>query len=370
MKENNCFLNPYLGEQVITYLGNKRKLLPYIDAVIKDVQKEIGKKKMVCADLFSGSGVVARLLKHYSSVIITNDLEDYSRIINDCYLSNVQDFDENKYLTYKTRLDEQCSRKLKNGIIAKNYAPKNDANIQHNERVFYTTRNAKYIDTVMSFVLKNVDPDYQKFFIAPLLYEASVHVNTSGVFKGFYKNSDTGIGQYGGNANNCLERIKADIELKKPVLSDDVAEHISLQGNTNEVVKGLHGIDVAYLDPPYNQHGYGSNYFMLNTICRYKLGKKLSKVSGIPNDWNRSSYNKKSEVVFAMEDLIKRLDSKFIIVSYNNEGFIRKPEMEELLKKYGCLKTIEIPYNTFRGSRNLKNRSLKTNEYLFVLRKQ
>lgn len=367
-EKENQIEDSFLTEQIITYIGNKRKLLPYIEAVVKDIQSQIKKDKLVCADLFSGSGIVARMLKAYSSVIITNDMEDYSKIINECYLSNLDDFDEEKYENYKTQLDEYCKH-LKSGIIAKNYAPKNDKNIQDGERVFYTTRNAKYIDTAMDFILKNIEPAYQKYFIAPLLYEASVHANTSGVFKGFYKNSETGIGQYGGNAQNCLERITSNIAIKKPVLSRSTAKHIACQGNTNEVVKTLTDIDIAYLDPPYNQHGYGSNYFMLNTILHHKLGKNLSKVSGIPDDWNRSDYNKKNTVLSSMDDLIKNLNSKYIIISYNNEGFITKDEMETMLKKYGTLKTISIKYNAFRGSRNLQDRAQYVDEYLFVLHK-
>ena len=53
-------------------------------------------------------------------------------------------------------------------------------------------------------------------------------------------------------------------------------------------------VDVAYLDPPYNQHPYGSNYFMLNLLAsgREPAAEELSQVSGIPKNWNRSHYNK------------------------------------------------------------------------------
>ena len=208
----------FLSEQIITYIGNKRKLLPYIDEAVKGIKKNLKKEKLSCADIFSGSGIVARLLKQHSSLLITNDLEDYSRIINTCYLTNRDVFDEENYDRIRRRLDEFC-RELRPGIIAENYAPENDEKIQPHERVFFTTRNAAYIDTVMHFVQAEIDEQDRRFFIAPLLYEASVHANTSGVFKGFYKNSRTGIGQYGGNAENCLERIKADMYLKKPVFS-------------------------------------------------------------------------------------------------------------------------------------------------------
>ena len=71
-----------------------------------------------------------------------------------------------------------------------------------------------------------------------------------------------------------------------------------------------------------------------------------------------------------MEKIISELQAKFVIVSYNSEGFITFNQMSQMLKKYGKLKTVEITYNTFRGSRNLQNRDIHVSEYLFVLEKK
>ena len=84
--------NPdFLKTQLITYLGNKRSLIGYIENEVKQIEEELGKKKLVCADLFCGSGVVARMLKAHSKHLIVNDLENYSTVINSCYLSNNKD---------------------------------------------------------------------------------------------------------------------------------------------------------------------------------------------------------------------------------------------------------------------------------------
>ena len=75
----------YLQNQLITYIGNKRALLDFIGQEIKVVQEKLGKEKLECLDIFSGSGIVSRYLKQFSSSITTNDLEAYSCIINRCY---------------------------------------------------------------------------------------------------------------------------------------------------------------------------------------------------------------------------------------------------------------------------------------------
>ena len=94
----------------------------------------------------------------------------------------------------------------------------------------------------------------------------------------------------------------------------------------------------------------------------------MSKITA--GGWNRSVFNKPYSALEAMEKIISALNTKFVIVSYNSEGFITFDQMSQMLKKYGKLKTVEITYNTFRGSRNLQNRDIHVSEYLFVLEKK
>ena len=360
----------FLTTQIITYLGNKRSLIGKIEDELNVICKDIGKEKLVCADLFAGSGIVSRMMKRHASKLIVNDLENYSSIINSCYLINKKDFPREKYLALKDEIEFRCSKRKYAGIISKNYAPRNDKKICLGERVFYTRENALLIDTYRRLIDKIVsEEDLKKFFLAPLLTEASIHVNTSGVFKGFYKDKNTGIGCFGASGKNALSRICGRIELKEPVFSNFESELEIHQNDAVELSGNLKNLDIVYLDPPYNQHPYGSNYFMLNLILKNKLDTKISRVSGITQDWNRSEFNKAYSAFDSMEKIIANLDSAYTIISYNSEGFISFDEMSEMLKKYGSLKTVEINYNTFRGSRNLRKRDIHVSEYLFVLKK-
>ena len=360
----------FLTTQIITYLGNKRSLIGNIEKEIEEISAKIGKEKLVCADLFSGSGIVARMLKSHSSKLIVNDLENYSKVINSCYLTNKIDFPRKKCAALRAEIENQAKIEKISGIIAENYAPQDDNNIQKGERVFYTHENALLIDTYRNLIDKIVTSEnLKKFFLAPLITEASIHVNTSGVFKGFYKDKNTGIGCFGATGKNALTRIFGKIELKEPVFSNFESDLEIFQKDTVALSNELKNLDVVYLDPPYNQHPYGSNYFMLNLILKNRLDVELSKVSGITQDWNRSQFNKPYSALKSMEEIIANLDTKFIVLSYNSEGFISFEEMNEMLKKYGSLKTVEITYNTFRGSRNLKSRDIHVSEYLFVLQK-
>lgn len=360
----------FLATQLITYIGNKRKIIGEIEKEIELISEKSGKEKLVCADLFSGSGIVARMLKRHSSKLIVNDLENYSSVINSCYLINKKDFPKDEFEYLRKKIEDSCRLEKLPGIISMNYAPQDDDNIKKGERVFYTHQNAVLIDTYRTLIDKFVpDENLRKFFLAPLITEASVHVNTSGVFKGFYKDKNTGIGCFGAAGKNALTRIFGRIELKEPVFSNFESDLEIYQKDTVLLSKELKDLDIAYLDPPYNQHPYGSNYFMLNLILKNKLNVEISKISGITQGWNRSVFNKPYSALKSMEEIVSSLDSKFIVISYNSEGFISFDEMSEMLKKYGKLKTVEIAYNTFRGSRNLRNRDIHVSEYLFILEK-
>jgi adenine-specific DNA-methyltransferase len=269
---------------------------------------------------------------------------------------------------YNELITKVTNKTLTSGIITKLYSPKNDDNIKSGERVFYTRRNAMYIDTMRKHI-EGIDDEYKKYFLAPLIAEASIHSNTSGVFKGFYKNKETGIGQFGGSNSDALLRIKGEIILPFPVFSIFSGETVVYNCDSNVIINEAPEVDVAYLDPPYNQHPYGSNYFMLNLILENIYPENTSKVSGIPENWNRSAYNKKQSVYNSLVELVSNIKAKYVLISFNSEGFITLDEMKNMLQKIGKVEVLETRYNTFRGCRNLANRDIHVKEYLYLLEK-
>ena len=358
----------YLTTQILTYLGNKRSLLKHIGDGVERVKRSLGRERVSFFDAFSGSGIVSRFMKRYSSLIIANDLERYSEIVNRCYLTNKSSIDDEEFNDVFDRFVKYTHKHLNPGIITKLYAPKDDSDIKRGERVFYTHDNAVLLDSARQAVDAVVPEKYFDLIMGPLLAEASIHPNTSGVFKGFYKNRQ-GIGAFGGEGKNALTRICGSIELNKPVLSNFDCESKVLRGDTNQIVKDLQEVDLAYFDPPYNQHPYGSNYFMLNVLAENKEPENISDVSGIPEGWNHSKYNKKKEAEQTFFDLLKSTAAKYLMISYNSEGFIKYDSFMSYLKTLGEVSPVEIEYNTFRGSRNLRQRPIKVTEYLFLVKR-
>ncbi len=359
----------FLSEQLITYIGNKRSLLPFLGRGLQHVKKRLGKEKLDCLDLFSGTGIVARYFKAHCNRLLANDLELYSRITGECYLSNREDLAGLELDETERFLQSQIEKNLRPGFITELYAPKSEAAIQADDRVFYTRKNAIYLDTARQ-AISLLPEETQRYFLAPLIAKASVHANTSGVFKGFYKSKE-GIGQYGGNGRDALTRILGDIRIGTPIFSRFSCEVAVRQEDANRLVKELSDadFDLTYLDPPYNQHPYGSNYFMLNLVASYERPAETSRVSGIPVDWNRSKYNQKTAAEEALLEVIDACPSRFVMISYNSEGFISQGQFLRRLQSRGKLTTLEAPYNTFRGSRNLRARAIHVTEFLYLLEK-
>ena len=356
----------YLTEQLVSYIGNKRALLPQISEAIGAATAKLGRPP-VALDAFAGSGVVSRLLKGAAAKVIANDLEPYAATLAACYLA---DRDEVPWKRLRAAIAElnasASSPAAEGGFIERLYAPRDDESIAPGERVFYTGENARRLDHYARGIAA-ADEDLRPFLLGPLLSAASVHANTAGVFKGFYKDHETGLGRFGGKGEDALGRIKGRIELREPVLSRFATPHEVHQADANLLPDRIDEIDLAYLDPPYNQHPYGSNYFMLNLLVDYAEPDEVSTVSGIPAGWNRSGYNVRKRSRELLADLVTRLPTRFLLVSFSDEGFIAPAEMLAILESVGAVEEFRTTYPTYRGSRNLRDRKLHVTEHLYLV---
>ena len=358
----------YVYQTMLTCIGNKRKLVSNIRAIIDEIRTVLDKDKLNIVDGFAGSSVVSRELTYVSANIYTNDLEVYSYLMAYCYLVNPSDSQKARVIQHITAMNILAEKgPYVEGIICKLYAPKETKNIKEGERCFYTRENALIIDTLRSYIANHVEEDIINYCLVPLLNKASINTNTAGVFKGFYKKDN--IGCFGGKGEFALSRITKPIRLDVPIWNNLTYNAFPSNKDINVLVNELpDNIDVMYLDPPYNQHPYGSNYFMLNVIAANEEPVALSKVSGIPTNWNKSKYNSRTTAVNSMKTLMANALAKatYLLISYNNEGIITDDDWKTLFSSYN-VKKYEIKYDTYKGSRNLKDRSDKVIEIMYLV---
>lgn len=359
----------YLSDQIITYLGNKRKQLPIFADAFHDI-----KEPFRFADIFSGSGIVSRLAKtipHCTS-ILANDWESYSCALNRCYLSNDIPDDLDNYINFLN--DTRNIHQEDEYYLYGNYSPLDDSNIRENERVFYTSHNAKMIDRFRTR-LEYCPEDIRRCALGSLLYKSSIHNNTCGYFNSFYKVD--GKGHYGGKNENDLGRICGEIVLSRPVFykRNDISIQVE-QLDANDLVRKMSPVDVCYIDPPYNKHPYGTYYFMLNLICDWKREYPIhNNLRGQTDEWKRSLYNSfdKSDIVF--RDLIEHTKSRYIWVSYNNRGLISTSKMKEILSFHGRVSECFFEHKTYnkligQGKKFLEKTKEPVRECFYILERR
>ena len=377
-EENNNIANiatssedDYVYQTMLTCIGNKRKLVKNIRTVVEEIAVLVNKDKLNIVDGFAGSSVVSRELSYISDNIYTNDLEYYSYLMSYCYLVHPTLEQKERIIVHIQSMNYIAENgPFIEGIISRLYAPKDTKKVQEGERCFYTRENALIIDTLRKYIQDNVELDIVNYCLVPLLNRASIHTNTAGVFKGFYKN-DNNLGCFGGKGEFALSRIMKSIKLDIPIWNNaPYKAHISNKDINTLIAELPDDIDVIYLDPPYNSHPYGSNYFMLNVIAKNEEPVDISKVSGIPSTWNKSKYNSHLPAVSSMKHLITvgLQKSKYLLISYNNEGIITDEDWKLLLAPY-TVKKYEINYDTFKGCRNLKKRNNKVIEIMYLVSK-
>jgi len=359
----------FVHQSMLTCIGNKRKLVDHIMNIILQLKGKIGSSKIKVADPFAGSSVVARALASVASHLYVNDYEVYSYLMAKCFLvtpSKEKQLEIAKHIHQMNQIAENGP--YTPGIITKLYAPKDTNDVKDGERCFYTHENAIIIDTLRTYIDDIVDSELQVYCLVPLLIKASIHTNTAGVFKGFYKD-ENGIGCFGGRGRCALSRIMQPIRLDLPVWSDNTFNIDCGLGDASTYIDQIDNtLDIIYLDPPYNQHPYGSNYFMLNVIAQNSEPCNISKVAGIPEDWQKSLFNQKTKAAYKMQELLEICMSKtkYVVLSYNDEGIISNKEWEYILAPYSYDR-VEITYDTYKGSRNLKNRDNKVMERIYII---
>jgi adenine-specific DNA-methyltransferase len=346
----------FITDQLIPYIGNKRKLVHLIHKAILATGVSSG----TFYDAFTGSTVVARLAKTLGFSVIANDWEPYSYFIARAYIEN------NKPPEFRNLGGLESAIAILNnlppvrGYIATHYCPEDDERYDPDtERMFYTQENGRRIDAIREQIAfwkasGVIDDNEEAVLLAPLIFQSAYCSNTSGVFKGFHRG-------WGGATKTAWYRIRSTLTLRPPKFWDNGKENKVYKADANSLVDEIQ-CDIAYLDPPYNQHQYGANYHLLNTIALWDKPSISPKFvprdgangkSGIRQDWRkerRSPYCYKSTAASAFRQLVLGTKARYILCSYSTDGIISFDELLEILAEKGELSVVTQRYKRYRVS--------------------
>jgi adenine-specific DNA-methyltransferase len=359
----------YIHQPMFTYLGNKRKLLDFIEEQVNHVKKKLKKDKLVTMDGFSGSGVVARMLSTHSSELHTNDLELYADVSAGCYVKQPTKAQQEKIAKHIEKMNELAEKgPYVEGIMTKWYAPKDTEKPTAGEVCFFTRENAKIIDTMREYIEKKVENELTDWCLGPLLIQASTHANTMGHLSSFFKDENN-VGTF--HKSEASYRHASDpIRLECPIWSPEPCKVECHNQSTNDLIKKLKGpFDLIYYDPPYNEHEYSHKYFLLNVIITNKKAKNWMEVTHMPSreERNQSDYCKEETALKAMTELLEdSLNiSKYVLISYNDEGIISAENWKKMLEPYQYNK-IQKDYKRMVDH---NGKSGKVKEILYLIKK-
>lgn len=353
-----AWTNEYVFNQLIPYIGNKRKLLNLIQRAIAKTDVS---HQGVFLDAFAGSGVVSRMAKKIGFSIIANDWEPYALEINRCSIECNQPPAFAALGGYTNAIALLNNLSPVADWITCHLCPSDDENYDiQRDRMFYTRANGMLIDAMRLQISEwyergLINHTEKACLLAPMLYEACYTSNTSGVFKGFHNG-------WGGQTKTALYRILSRFELRPAVFYDNHRHNSVYKMDSLELAREMARyntrVDIAYLDPPYNQHPYGSNYHVLNTITLWDKPPLSEKIEGrnkaaIREDWRiqrRSAYNYKEEAVKAYEDLINSINTKYILTSYSTDGTIPLRTLVTICTRRGHTEFVYRSYKRYRVS--------------------
>lgn len=338
------------------FIGCKENLLDFIETFVK--QKDI--KGNVFCDLFSGTGSVAKHFKKLGYKIISSDLLFFSYVLQKVYVEQNQypkftkllkhlkiDPVEETLFTSDSQNAKEIIKYLNNlegveGFIYKNYSPEGTKG-QTYLRKYFTGDNSKRIDAIREKIEEwkksNLINEQEYYFLLASLIEAVPFVaNISGTYSAFLKEWD----------KRAFKKLT--LEVPEIIKSDEI--HKVYHEDGLKVLDQVKGVDILYLDPPYNERQYAPNYHILETIAKWDK-PEIKGITGM-----RSYENQKSEFcnpktgIKALDEIINKGNFKHLLLSYNDDGIMPESEILKLFNKAGKSEITEQNYQRYKSNSN------------------
>lgn len=317
------------------YLGNKYKLLSFIDKIIKEECTGIN----TVADIFAGTGIVCTLFK------------DKKLILNDLLYSNYITYDAwfgNEYVDIK-KLSNIIDNYNEIDVLENNYMSENFADTFFSKN---TCKKIGYIRENINLLLANniINKREWAVLITSLIYSMDRIANTCGHYDAYIKNS---------KFEKKFKLFMIDVSI------DNNPNNMFYKEDANELVKKIEA-DLVYIDPPYNSRQYCDAYHLLENVALWQK----PKVEGVARKMDRSKL--KSDyctnlATESFEELIKNIKAKYILLSYNNmankgndrsNSKISDEDIMRILKTKGEVKVFSEQYKAFTTGKS----SIKDNE--------
>ena len=291
---------------MIKYLGSKRTLVPVLGAMAEAVDAS------TAVDLFTGTTRVAQEFKRRGLTVTASDIATYSEVLSDCYITtDAAAIDPDEVADVLALLSALPGRR---GYFTRTFCE---------ESRFFQPKNGARVDAIRDVLESDFcgSPLFP-ILLTSLMLAADRVDSTAGLQMAYLK--------------DWAPRAHRELELRVPELLPGAGR--TVRGDARDVVATLPPTELMYLDPPYNQHRYFTNYHVWETLVRWDnpepYGVARKRVDS-RDELTKSVFNRKRQMPTAFAELLGAVRAETVIVSYNDESWITAEQMMTALRDAG-----------------------------------
>lgn len=312
---------------MIKYLGSKRALLDLIVPLIMGLDEP---RSVV--DLFSGTSRVGHALKAHGVQVKANDHNAYAATLaRGLLVADRARAEEARRLVAELQATAEAAGPAQAGYVTRTFCE---------EARFFHPDNGVRIDAVREAIAaRDLDEELESVALTALMLAADRVDSTTGVHMAYLK--------------SWAGRALRPLQLRPPPLLTRAAagKAEAWELDAAEAARRLSG-DVAYLDPPYNQHKYLGNYHIWETLVRWDAPEAYGVArKRVDCRARRSPFNSRPRIRAAMAEVVEALDVRWLVVSFSDEGYLSRGELVELLSRRGEVRVHSRPHPRYVGAR-------------------
>ncbi|MEY2421232.1 MAG: adenine-specific DNA-methyltransferase [Acidimicrobiaceae bacterium] len=306
---------------MIKYLGSKRRLVPALTAIVDAVEARSA------VDVFTGTTRVAQAFKQAGAHVTAIDTARYAHVFARCYIeSDAETIDQGELTAVLAGLDALPGRA---GYVTEVFC---------RQARFFQPDNGARIDAIRDAIARDWTGSPIEPILLTSLIEAADRVDsTTGVQMAYVK--------------QWADRAKQPLRLRVPELLGGGGT--ALLGDAVEVAPTLPAVDLAYLDPPYNQHRYTANYHVWETLVAWDAPSHYGvacKRDDLRDPATHSVFNARRGMPVALRSVIDALDARLLVASCSDEGWVTMEELREWCTPRGHVEVLGFDSRRYVGA--------------------
>lgn len=291
---------------MIKYLGSKRALV----GVLGDLLDAVGARTAL--DLFTGTSRVAQEFCRRGAAVTALDSASYSEVLAQCYVAtDAADIDPDEVVGAIRQLEGLPDRR---GYVTRVFCE---------QARYFHPDNGVRIDAIRD----GIDALYPDGPLRPILMTSLLEAADA---------VDSTVGLQMAYLKQWAPRARRPLRLRPPVLTPGGG--VALRGDAVELAGQLPPVDLAYLDPPYNQHRYFTNYHVWETLVRWDAPEHYGvacKRIDARDAVTKSAFNSTKTMPQALARVVADVRAEVVVVSFSNEGFLPLTELVRICELRG-----------------------------------